>query len=354
MNAPAYRTVWALGSSRSNRHGARVTNSFWHTQQGDGSAESLAGYLNNSANGVSYHDVVRDGTVVHVVDDDYASWSVLNANPYSHNLCFAGSFAEWSREQWLRREGDIRIAVWLSLEVAKRKGFAARIIAAPYVRGEGIADHNYVTRILGIGNHTDVGPNFPWDRAKQFLAEFLGQVAPPKPVVNMINDEAGRNTWLGKRITPGENVTPDKAGRWAQFAEGYVYWHPSHGAYAIPKPVFETWATLGWEAGRLGYPVGKHTRLREGWVQAFQRGVIYRKDGQPGFEVHGLIGERWFRSGFEDGPYGWPTGFEIGQPDGTGTFQDFENGRIYWAPKQTVGLLDADGRDLYVPDKEKK
>ena len=290
--------------------------------------------------------------MVHVVDDDYASWSVLNANPYSYNLCFAGSFASWSRSQWLQREGDIRIAVWLTLEVAQRKGFTARIIADPYVRGEGIADHNYVTRILGIGNHTDVGPNFPWDVAKRFLAEYLGQATPPSTLPNMIDKVASENPWLGKRVTNGELVTPDRSGRYAQFADGYVYFHPDHGAYAVPMRLFETWAGMGWEAGRLGYPVGKCTELQDGLVQAFQRGVIYRKTGRPGFEVHGLVGDRWFRSGFEEGPFGWPTSNEVGQPDGTGTFQDFEHGRIYWAPKQTVGLLDADGRDLYAPDRK--
>ncbi|WP_324199124.1 LGFP repeat-containing protein [Nocardia amamiensis] len=53
--------------------------------------------------------------------------------------------------------------------------------------------------------------------------------------------------------------------------------------------------------------------------------------------------ERWNRSGFETGPLGWPTSDEI--PFDSGTYQEFEEGRIYWTPKQTVALRTADGRD---------
>lgn len=188
--------------------------------------------------------------------------------------------------------------------------------------------------------------------AKMLNEGHLGIYGAPKPVPNLINECAAKNTWLGKRLTvddkgnPVENTCPDKVGRWAKFEHGYVYWHPNHAAWAIPNRVFETWAELGWEMGRLGYPVNHHTDLPEGVVQAFRGGVIYRKNGQPGFEVHGLVGERWMKSGFENGPYGWPTSNEVGLGDGT--YQDFEKGRIYWAPKQTIGVLEAPGRDIPV------
>ncbi|WP_218003074.1 N-acetylmuramoyl-L-alanine amidase [Nocardia asiatica] len=169
---PEYIELDRMGRSGSSRGRARVTNFLLHTQEGNGSAESLAGYLNNPNNGVSYHYTVRDRVVVDVVDTDLASWSVLDANPFTINLCFAGSRAGWSRAEWLRIRDDIRIAAWLAVQDAKKYGFAPTVIAPPYRRGEGISDHRYVTDCLGIGDHTDVGPHFPWDVFTADVAEF--------------------------------------------------------------------------------------------------------------------------------------------------------------------------------------
>jgi N-acetyl-anhydromuramyl-L-alanine amidase AmpD len=163
--APEYTELNRLGKSYSGRGGARVTNFLLHTQEGNGTAESLAAYLNNPANGVSYHYTIDNSVVVcDVVNTDYASWSVLNANPFTINLCFAGSRASWSRQQWLDNMGDaIDVAAYLAVQDARKYGFATDVITPPYYTGEGISDHRYVTDQLGIGTHTDVGPGFPWD-----------------------------------------------------------------------------------------------------------------------------------------------------------------------------------------------
>lgn len=352
MPAPQFTEINRLGNSRSSRFGARICNVIWHTEEGNSSAESLAAYLNNPNNGVSYHYTIRDGIVVDVVDTDYASWSVLDANATTINLCFAGARASWSREQWLAREHDIRIAAWLSVQDARKYGVPTDVIAPPYTKRDGISDHKYVTKCLGIGNHTDVGPNFPWDVAARYVREYASPAA--LAPVNLIDQEAARATWLGARKTKGENGCPDGEGRWADFEHGSIYWHPRTGAHAVPRSLYEAWAERQWETGPLGYPVGDHAVLNGpdgtpiGDVQGFEGGAIYRKHGQPGFWVHGEIRNRWNRSGFENGPYGWPTSDE--QPFDTGSFQDFEHGRIYWTPRQTLGLLHGDGPDKPLPD----
>lgn len=349
MPAPQFTELNQMGNSRSNRWGARVINFLIHTQEGNGSAESLAGYLNNTGNGVSYHYTLRDGVLVDVVDTDYASWSVLDANGYTINLCFAGSRSSFSRAQWLERDQDLRIAAWIAVQDAKKYGFSTDVIVPEYYRGEGISDHKYVTQQLGIGDHTDVGWNFPWDIFAAYVREYATGAA-PAPAVNQIDLEAARAAvWLGARKTAGENTTPDGEGRWAEFDNGYVYWHPRTGAHAIPRNVFETWADLGWEAGPLGYPIGDHTVLNGvGDVQGFENGAIYRRYEQPGFWVHGEIRNRWNRSGFENGPYGWPTSNEV--PFDTGAYQEFDHGRIYFAPRQTLGLLTDGAADTPVSD----
>ncbi len=358
VDRPEFREHFSFGASSSQRWGARVRNTLWHTQEGgnaDGSGVwGLAGYLKNTANGVSYHTVIGNGDVVHVVALDRASWSVLDANPYTNNICFAGSRAGWSRDQWLAREHDIKIACWLSVQYARETGHAIDVIAPPYSVRDGISDHAYVTRALKIGTHTDVGPNFPWDVARRYV-DMYARGGAPAPPVNMIDQEYEHaKAWIGARRTEGELVAPDGEGRYAEFEHGYIYWHPRVGAHAVPLNVFGKWAELGWEAGPVGYPVGDHTVLKDadgtpvGDVQGFENGAIYRRYGQPGAWVHGEIRNRWNRSGFENGPWGWPTSDEV--PFDTGAFQEFEHGRIYWTPKQTLGLINGDGADTPVSD----
>src|SRR5699024_2985878 len=101
MTAPAYAETVEFGPDYSSRHGARIRNWLLHTEQGDASAASLAAYCRNPARQVSYHYIARDGEVHCPVDTDYSAWAVLDANPYTINACFAGSYAEWSRPQWL-------------------------------------------------------------------------------------------------------------------------------------------------------------------------------------------------------------------------------------------------------------
>jgi hypothetical protein len=351
VTKPDYREIEQMGSSASSRHGARIENFLLHTQEGNGDAESLAGYLNNSRNGVSYHYTVRDGVVVDVVDTDLASWSVLDANPYTINLCFAGSRAGWSRDEWLRIRDDIRIAAWLAVQDAKKYGFDTHVIAPPYERRSGISDHCYVTECLGLGNHTDVGPNFPWDVFAEDVREFATG-APAGPPPNAIDDVAAVTSWLGARRTVGENATPDGIGRYAEFENGHIYWHPATGAHAIPASLFGKFSELEWEQGPLGYPVTDLTQLDGGEVQGFQGGALYRHDNCAPVWVHGAIRARWHRSGSETGPFGWPLADEE-ELSGGEMRQRFEHGQIVWPGRRdTVALLNNGGPDTPVPDRD--
>lgn len=343
---PDFTELNRLGNSRSPRYGARVTNFLLHTQEGNGTAESLAGYLNNSDNGVSYHYTVRDGVVCDVVNTDFASWSVLDANPYTINLCFAGSRAGWSREDWLRIEGDLRIAAYLAVEDAKKYGFSTEVITPPYHEAPGISDHRYVTWELGIGTHTDVGDGFPWDVFEGFVREYAeGRAEPNAPRPNAIDDVQAQNPWLGSRFLKEELKTPDGKGRFAQFDKGFIYWSPDSGAHPIPNELFGKFAAFGWEAGPLGYPVTDPATVKngDGWVQGFQGGAIYRKNGQDAHVIWGEIRRRWNDSGFESGPLGWPTSDEVKYD--TGAYQRFENGIILWSQEPAIAMS-ADGFPL--------
>lgn len=361
--APAYTELDRMGGSRSSRNGAVIRNFLLHTEEGNSTAERLAAFCNDAAHGASYHYTVRDGVVCDVVDTDFASWSVLSANPYTINLCFAGSHAGWSRADWLERRADLTIAAWLAVADARKYGFAATVVAPPYRVTDGISDHRYVTRALGIGDHTDVGDGFPWDVFAADVAVFSGAAAPadaatadaaaapaaavpvpvPPPVDAAAQAEAAIGAvaaraadWLGPRKDLVAVACPDGRGWFAAFRGGTVYWTALTGAHAVPTRLLESYTSYQRENGPLGYPVVDHTELPDGQVEAFERGVLYRRrDAAQGFFVAGTIGARWARDGYEKGPLGWPVSSEMRLADG-GVRQDFEHGRLYWSPDGTT------------------
>lgn len=190
--SPTYTEIDRMGNSANGRGGQRPRYFLLHTQEGNGTAESLAGYLNNRNNGVSYHYTLRDGVLVDVVDTDLASWSVGDANGYTINLCFAGSFAGWSRAQWLARDADLRIAAWIAVQDARKYGFPPNWLGSGgrYVPAwAGVSDHQYVTDVIGWGSHTDCGPGFPGDVFARYLAEYAGTAPEEKDVLDMTKDE---------------------------------------------------------------------------------------------------------------------------------------------------------------------
>lgn len=177
--------VWS--PSNSGRGGVKPSMFLLHTQEGNGNADSLARWLANPANQVSYHytvsqDVKDNGvTVCDGVDTDLASWSVLDYNSRSINLCFAGSRAAWSRAEWMRQSRAIDVAAYLAVQDCRKYGIATRVVPPPYSATPGVSDHAYVTS-RGIGTHTDVGPNFPWDYfGERFEFWLTGKTPAPAP-----------------------------------------------------------------------------------------------------------------------------------------------------------------------------
>lgn len=203
-NRPDFNEWPRWSSNNSSRNGAKIDAFLIHTQEGgggDSAAEDLAKWM--EGNQVSYHYTISqasDGgvTVVDIVDTDYASWSVLSANGRSINLCFAGSRAAWTRDQWMKQANAIDVAAYLAVQDCRKYGIDVKVIAPPYTgRLPGISDHRYVTQILKDGTHTDVGDNFPWDvftaAVKKYAGETPTEPAPTTP-------DYAKETWDQLRI----------------------------------------------------------------------------------------------------------------------------------------------------------
>lgn len=150
-------------------------------------AQDLADFLKSTAGGanpVSYHYTIGQLAnghveVVDVVDTDLESWSVLDANEYSINACFAGSSVDLTTDEWMEQfAGAVDVAAYLTVQDCIKYGIPTTVIAPPYHDGPGISDHKFVTQHLSIGSHSDVGDNFPWPYFAERVAYYAGTGAP--------------------------------------------------------------------------------------------------------------------------------------------------------------------------------
>lgn len=215
-----------LSGNSEDRNVADVDLWLMHTQEppkGSDNRNDAALELRNflestkgTKNPVSYHytgSMANDGgtTVVDCVDTDEAAWAVGNSNDRSINFCFAGTRSDWTRQQWLDNErGTIAAAAYLFVQdCAKYPKLKARVIAPNYSAPPGAADHNYCTAYLKDGNnHTDVGPNFPWDVFAADVAKYANEtpVDPKPPTVKQFpKDYTDRELleYMAEQIGPG-------------------------------------------------------------------------------------------------------------------------------------------------------
>lgn len=105
-----------------------------------------------------------------------------------------------------------------------------------------------------------------------------------------------------------EIAIPDGVGRFNRFEYGAIYWSPTTGAHHLTGDIYAKWASLGYEAGALGYPTTDEIVLADGIgrKQEFQRGSIY---WHPIFRAHAVFGplrDRWGQLGWESGALGYP------------------------------------------------
>ncbi|MGO9036323.1 N-acetylmuramoyl-L-alanine amidase [Mycobacterium sp.] len=184
-----------------SRCGTKIDLWLLHTEEGNSTADQLADYLNMPASEVSYHYTISDDpndggvTVCEVVDTDYASWSVKKeSNKRSINLCFAGSWIAWTRQQWLDNAAKaIDVPAYLAVQDCQKRGIPIKVIKPPYLSDPpGMSDHRYCTDHLKDGNtHTDVGNNFPWDVFESAVNKSAGIVGPaPSPIPAPPSDDA--------------------------------------------------------------------------------------------------------------------------------------------------------------------
>ena len=137
---------------------------------------------------------------------------------------------------------------------------------------------------------------------------------------------------LGYPITD-ETGTPDGIGRFNHFTNGgSIYWTPWTGAHAIYGAIRAQWAATGWEHGPNGYPTSDEVTPSSGTgrFNSFQNGAIYWSARSGAWEVVGAINGKYVSLGATGSFLGFPQTNECTTPDGIGRYNHFQNGSIYW------------------------
>jgi hypothetical protein len=146
-----------------------------HTQQARSSARGLANYCAQRGPQVSYHGTVDESESIQLVRFEHSPWAASNANTEAEHLCFGGSFAEWTRAQWLDPDKDedginqdkmlTRGAAWVAWRCLENNlpiEYVGNKNRGPYPPARhGVCGHGD----FGAwgGGHTDPGTSFPWD-----------------------------------------------------------------------------------------------------------------------------------------------------------------------------------------------
>jgi hypothetical protein len=142
----------------------------------------------------------------------------------------------------------------------------------------------------------------------------------------------GAAGFLGAETT-GE-IRAANGGYKQEFQNGTIYWHARTGAFEVHGEIRVRWLALGGEGSPFGYPISDESPARdgEGKFSNFENASVYWHPSTGAFEVHGLIRDRWQAIGGELSILGYPTTNESATPDGAGRYNHFQRGSIYWTP----------------------
>lgn len=129
-----------------------------------------------------------------------------------------------------------------------------------------------------------------------------------------------------------------RGGRFVEFQNGFIYWHPSIGAHAVYGLIGEKWNQLGRERG-LGYPLtDEQPAAYGGRFNDFENNAsIYWHPRTGAQALYGFIRDKWVGSGRERGRCGYPKSDEYS--DGGFRRSDFEYGSIRWSPQTGAKIL---------------
>ncbi len=131
----------------------------------------------------------------------------------------------------------------------------------------------------------------------------------------------------GAVINAGNNQS------WQEYENGFIIWGTETGAWESKGGIRERWGQLGYQSGKMGFPTGAETWTNGGWSQTYQNGAIVGKDSTGYWESEGQLRSRWQQLNSQSGIMGYPKGHAITTSDKNTSWQEYENGYLYWTSK---------------------
>jgi peptidoglycan/xylan/chitin deacetylase (PgdA/CDA1 family) len=172
-------------------------------------------------------------------------------------------------------------------------------------------------------------------------------------IVGAIRAVWGANGWengLSGYPTSGEFCGLIDGGCGQRFQNGNIYFHPGLGTYRVLGAIYAGWSRIGWEASPVGYPAaGEACGLSAGGCfQRFANGFVYWSPASGSYAVQGRIYDHWAANGWEAGRYGYPTGNEDCRAEGDHRVctQTYQRGQIIW--RSDRGIVAPAGVDCAV------
>lgn len=124
-----------------------------------------------------------------------------------------------------------------------------------------------------------------------------------------------------------------------KFEQGEIFLLPPNGPCWVHGAILTEYVALGAEGGFLGYPATDELNTPDGSgrYNHFQNGSIYWSYTSGAHEIHGVIRDKWASLGWEKSWLGFPISGERPFED-DGRVSLFQNGNIYWWPD--IGAID--------------
>lgn len=162
------------------------------------------------------------------------------------------------------------------------------------------------------------------------------------PVDALYRRLGGSASFLGQPTAP-ERAAAAGEGRMRTYQGGAIYWSPASGAAEVHGSIRQTWERLGAERGALSYPRTNErgTPDGSGRFNHFLGGSVYFSARTGAHEVRGTIERTWAALGYERSAVGYPVSDETAVGDGRGRVNRFERGSISWSP--TTGASEVRG-----------
>ncbi len=140
---------------------------------------------------------------------------------------------------------------------------------------------------------------------------------------------------LGSLVGSGLENSADGRGYFKTYQYGWVMWRSDLGAFAVYGAIGARWNEIGGTTSFYGWPVTDElaTPRGPGRYNHFEGGSIYWSPDTGAHFVYGAIRELWASMAWEQGPLGLPVGDEEDVPGVGGARRSrFEGGEITWTP----------------------